>query len=444
MLVDNLRAKTVALVLFSIVTIAMFSVFFFKSGQGVPLTKTPYEVTVVVPDATTLVNNADVRMAGVRVGSVRGIDLTNDGEAAVKVQLGDQAAPLAKDTRARVRLKTVLGESYLALEPGGAKTGFVPAGGFLDAANVDRQVQLDEIVSTFDGPTRKALQRSIRGLGSGVEGEGNALNRTFIAAEPVFEDGRAVFGLLARQKEDLADVVRNTTTLFRTLADRDTALRSLVRDARITAQAVRERDDELRQTVREIPPTMRRVDAVTRSFATLSHRATPVVRDLTSGARALTPTMARLGPAAAEATDFLRRVGPLTKAADPLLTELEQFSKDAPSATRALPKLLCELNPALAYLAPYSRETGSFFANVGMTTDAIDQLGRTPIIVKAAVDANSLAAFDGVARKTVDQLLNTFGVSQYQQLRFNPYPKPGTVGDRKPWDGEVPRVHSTC
>jgi len=68
--VANLNRKIGGLVLFVLISGAMFSVFYFKAGGSLPFRGKAYTVSFVISDAAGLVRNADVRAAGVSVGKV--------------------------------------------------------------------------------------------------------------------------------------------------------------------------------------------------------------------------------------------------------------------------------------------------------------------------------------------------------------------------------------
>ena len=65
-----------------------------------------------------LKKRAQVVIGGVRVGQVKSIDLADDFRARVTLEVDDQLA-LPADTSASILTSGVLGDQYIALEPGG-------------------------------------------------------------------------------------------------------------------------------------------------------------------------------------------------------------------------------------------------------------------------------------------------------------------------------------
>src|SRR5918999_3191355 len=88
-------------------------------GGPTPLKPTGYRITVPFKEATQLAVESDVRISGVSVGKVKEIELGDDGRAEATLEIDDEFAPLPENTRAKLRLKTLLGETYVELTPGG-------------------------------------------------------------------------------------------------------------------------------------------------------------------------------------------------------------------------------------------------------------------------------------------------------------------------------------
>src|SRR6201999_4160768 len=117
-------------------------------GGPVPLKPRGYEVKVAFPEAAHLGLEADVRVAGVNVGKVRAktIDPRHRNRTIATIEVDRGYAPIAKDARAILRQKTLLGETFVELTPGHLKTaGAVADGGMLADGQVRGTVQLDEI-----------------------------------------------------------------------------------------------------------------------------------------------------------------------------------------------------------------------------------------------------------------------------------------------------------
>src|SRR5947209_2014700 len=106
-------------------------------GGSVPLKSNQYVLKVHFPEATTLAEAADVRISGVTVGKVHKMELAKpDGREEAVLYIEPQFAPLAKDTRAILRQKTLLGETFVELTPGNKSSGVMKDGSTLSNGQV--------------------------------------------------------------------------------------------------------------------------------------------------------------------------------------------------------------------------------------------------------------------------------------------------------------------
>ena len=146
-------------------------------GGPIPLKPKGYRFHASFGEATQLAKEADVRISGVSVGKVKNI--TNDkqtGRSDATIELQPGYAPLPKDTKAILRQKTLLGETYVELSPGNKANGTIPEDGKLAAAQVSPTVELDEIFRAFDAKTREAFRTWMQTQAEGIRGRGRDIN----------------------------------------------------------------------------------------------------------------------------------------------------------------------------------------------------------------------------------------------------------------------------
>src|SRR3954447_22675705 len=120
-----------------------FTLFVWKSfGGTTPFNAHGYEVHILFgSEASQLSPNADVRISGVNVGKVISVKRNGLGADAL-IEVQSEFAPLPKDTRAIVRFKTLLGESFVGLTPGSADAPKLQEGDTLPKANVEQVQQV--------------------------------------------------------------------------------------------------------------------------------------------------------------------------------------------------------------------------------------------------------------------------------------------------------------
>ncbi|HEX8204517.1 MAG TPA: MlaD family protein, partial [Solirubrobacteraceae bacterium] len=108
-------------------------------GGATPLKPKGYQLNVSFAEGTQLAVEADVRISGVPVGKVKTVEPNPEtGRSDAKIQLEERFAPIPKDTKAVLRQKTLLGETYVELTPGDAGGPKVAEDGALDPGQVSQ------------------------------------------------------------------------------------------------------------------------------------------------------------------------------------------------------------------------------------------------------------------------------------------------------------------
>ncbi|WP_191257293.1 MCE family protein [Amycolatopsis oliviviridis] len=173
-------------------------------------------------EASGLQQDNDVRVAGVKVGKVSDIKLDGDK---VRISFKVKDAWLGDKTSAAIKIKTVLGQKYLALDPQGQRT--------LDpSATIPRE----RTASPFD------VLDAFRGLSQTVDDiDTTRLAKSFDVISETFADTPAdvkgaLTGLsrlsdtIASRDSQLANLLANTRQVSQTLVDRDAEFQKLLAD----------------------------------------------------------------------------------------------------------------------------------------------------------------------------------------------------------------------
>ena len=198
-------------------------------GGSTPLKPQGYRVKVNFPEATQLAQEADVRISGVPVGRVKKKELDDESDTtSVEIELDDQYAPIPADTRAVLRQKTLLGETYVELTPGTKDGPMVDDGGTLAAGQVSPTVELDEIFRAFDAKTREAFRVWLDQQGRAFEGRGEDINDALGNLAPFAEDTNEILEILDRHERATQQLVRDTGEVFAALTERQGQLQQLI------------------------------------------------------------------------------------------------------------------------------------------------------------------------------------------------------------------------
>ncbi len=101
--------RILAMVIFALSCFGLLLFLWLSFGGPIPLKPKRYELHVNFPEATTLAQQADVRIAGVTVGKVTQKKLNKGANATnVTLQIDPKYAPVSCDTKAILRQKTLL------------------------------------------------------------------------------------------------------------------------------------------------------------------------------------------------------------------------------------------------------------------------------------------------------------------------------------------------
>lgn len=441
MRIEHRLPKILAIVMFAAVCLGIFAWLYSKAGGTLPGADPGYQATVLVPTAFQLVPNADVRRAGVKVGKVKSI--TNDGDVGVvRIQIDADQGPVYRDATVRVRTKTLVGENYVDLDPGTLRAGRLDAKAALPLEQAGEAVQLDQILSGLDAPTRAAIQQNLDVLGPGTRGRGVAINRLLGASSPTVRKLGGLTDLLDGQREQLARVVDQTGTVMQAFADRTGDLRRLAVEARRTADAAASRDKQLSAVVGELPGTLEQVRRTTTHVGGVARRSTPVVADLRVAVEQFPLVTERLASAARVGQRLLAVLPSFSRRAEPMLRSLRAFGDDAAPAVPALDGVLRRLNPALSYLAPRATDMATALGNLGSaadTRDATGQLARVHLLL----DEQTINGLAPSVHDTLSVLMKAGGLSQIHATKRNAYPDPGTRGNPSSPGTMPPRLTAT-
>src|SRR3712207_6805754 len=197
-------------------------------GGPIPLAPKGYQFRTSFGEATQLAKEADVRISGVSVGKVKLIETQDEGRSEATIQLENKYAPIPRNTRAILRQKTLLGETYVELTPGERSGGMLAEGGLLPKAQVSDTVELDEIFRAFDPKTREAFRTWMQSQAGALSGRGRDISDALGNLAPLAVDARVLLGILNDQESDVRGVVRDTGTVFNALTARDAELGQLI------------------------------------------------------------------------------------------------------------------------------------------------------------------------------------------------------------------------
>jgi len=363
--------RIIAMVAFTLSCVGLLLFLWLSFGGTIPLKPQGYRVHVLVPEASNLAQEADVRISGVTVGKVKTKTVNANRSATdVVLDIDHQYAPIPKDTQAILRQKTLLGETYVELAPGDKSSGTIGDGGRIPRIHVSPTVELDEIFRGFNQRTRTAFQNWMIEQGRAFKDHGQDLNDALGNLAPFAEDTNTLLRILNEDKGDVRRLIRNTGDVFAALTERRGQLQSLITNSNKVFQTTADRDQELQDTFRILPTFLDESDKTLTRLTRFANNTNPLVTQLRPAARELSPTLIELEKLAPDLRGLFRDIDPLVTVSKKGLPATSQFLDELRPLLDATDPFLRNLNPMLNWIGLYKHEITEFFANDVASTQA--------------------------------------------------------------------------
>jgi len=237
----------------AIVAVAVFSYRGLLPGSS-------YDLNVLMPGADGLYPGSDVLIAGSRAGTVTGITL-HGSDVLVGISLDPAHSPVHTSATITLRPKSLLGEKYLDLKPGSGGDS-LNAGATIPATKVSISTDLQDVINTFDQPTRDKLQVVITELGGGVAGRGVASNETIRYGTQDLTDLAQVATTLQQRDAELQKVIQALDTVTAELAksDRRQQLGQLIANSDRVIKNLADQDVELKRALAQTNAALAKTD----------------------------------------------------------------------------------------------------------------------------------------------------------------------------------------
>jgi phospholipid/cholesterol/gamma-HCH transport system substrate-binding protein len=194
-------------------------------------------------EAGGLKANDEVRIAGVRIGKVDSVSLDGD-HVRVAFRIDGDAA-FGPDTRATIKVKTLLGAMYLALEPAGA--GQLPKGSEIP---VDRTSSPYDVVQAFSGLAETSERIDTHQLARSLTTLADLTRHTPKNFRKALAGVSALSSNLAARNEQIGTLLQNLHSVTSTLNARDQDLVGLMRDSAVLFEALVKRRDAVHDVLR--------------------------------------------------------------------------------------------------------------------------------------------------------------------------------------------------
>jgi phospholipid/cholesterol/gamma-HCH transport system substrate-binding protein len=355
-------------------------------AKKLPWSSPGYELEATFQNAATLRETAPVRIAGVNVGQVTNVE-GDGGLVRVTFTVDEDGRPIHEDAEVEIRPRLFLeGNFFIDLDPGSPSAEELPDGGDIPMTQTATAVQLDEVLTALQAPTRRGLQRTLQGFGTALnyeptpaddltqdpdvagESAGESLNDAFRYGGRAGRTTAIVSRALRGERQgDLAGLIRSGGQVFAKLASREDDLAELITNFNVTTQALATEAANVEVSLNELGPTLEETEVSLRHLST----ALPPLRTLAivsrPGIQELPATIDAFGP-------WLDQVGPLTREQE--LGGLARLLKNTAPGLAQTADASARLFPEIDRISRCSSENLIPTADVPITADSSWGVGQ--------------------------------------------------------------------
>lgn len=335
----------------------------------------------------------EVRIAGVKVGTVQSVTAQTDG-VRVTVDL-DPGHPVYGNAHAELKTKTPLNDPYISLEPGGAPAPALPTdgSGVIPVSQTTRLIQPFEVLNNLDTRTREALTSLLNQADVGLKDSPQTLPGSLNAATDALDTLKPVAQQLQTRRQTIQILVTDLAEISTAAGHNDQRLANLVASLQTTLSTLANRDNELGNTIGQLPGLGDDLRHALGSVNGLTTQLNPTLDDLHNASEALPPALSSLTNTLQDAAPTVDAAKPVVEKARPVVGDLRPLVGDAHAAlddlkptTGLLPDSTAQIAPWLPNLQAFIYQTSSAFS----LQDANGGYGRAQVFVDASNPAGGL------------------------------------------------------
>jgi phospholipid/cholesterol/gamma-HCH transport system substrate-binding protein len=182
------------------------------------------EYKAVFSDATGVVKGDDIRVAGVKVGNVEDVAVTDRTRALVTFKV-ESDQPVTNSTIATIRYRNLVGQRYIALSQGVGRPGLLPQGDTIPLARtrpaLDLTVLFNGFKPLFAALTPSDVNKLSYEIVTVFQGEGGTL-------ESLLAHTASVTSTLASRDQVISSLIDNLNHVMVTIGNRDAELSDLI------------------------------------------------------------------------------------------------------------------------------------------------------------------------------------------------------------------------
>ncbi len=346
---------------------------------------------IELDNAFGLVTGADFKVAGVRAGTIKSIDLDQETlHAVVTVQVTQKGfGSFRTDAFCQSRPQSLIGEYFIDCQPGQFGRTLKP-GSAIPVTHTQSTIPADLLQDVVRMPYRERLTLIINELGAAVASRSGDLRAALKRAVPAISETDNLLNLLANDSHTIQQLNVNADAVITALADNSAQVQRFITEANNAATDVATQHANLQATWRRFPGFLEQLR--------------PAVAKLGAAADANEPVLANLNAASGQLGRFFTDLVPFSRSALPALRSLGQASVTGKRAVRAA-------GPTVAHLSQFAKPTPELAQNLAIVLHDLDDRGRAVEKDPRSPNGQGYTGLEALLQYVFNQTLaiNTFG-----------------------------------
>jgi phospholipid/cholesterol/gamma-HCH transport system substrate-binding protein len=332
--------------------------------------KGTYRVRAIFDDAGNIIPGENVKIDGVKVGTVGSVEPTPQAKAAVVLNINNKGfADFRADASCTIRPQALIGEKFVDCLPTQPRVEGTPlppalqkipsgregAGQYLlPVTGTHSPVDVDLLGDISRLPERQRFTIILNELGAGLAGRGSDLHEVIQRANPALQELDRVLAILAGENKVLAKLAVDSDRALAPFAAVRNRVADFIAQSNTVAQASARHLSALERNLIDFPPFLRALGPAMDRLGRFADQTTPAFRDLKVAAPGIDEAFTHLAPFSQSSIAFFKSTGQTAKISGPALASLRPLLQ----RLRALGTQAAPFGSSAAELLTSLRDTG--------------------------------------------------------------------------------------
>ncbi|MHB8658347.1 MAG: MlaD family protein [Solirubrobacteraceae bacterium] len=347
-------------------------------------------------NAFGLVTGADFKVAGVKAGTIKSIDLDQKNlHAVVTVDVTQPGfGSFHSDAFCQSRPQSLIGEYFVSCEPGNRGPA-LRSGSTIPVQNTESTIPADLLQDIMRLPYRERFTLVVNELGAGVAARSGDLQAALHRAVPALTETDNLLNLLANDSHTLQALTVNSDAVITALANNSPQVQRFIDEANNAASDTATQQANLQSTFQRLPAFLEQLRPSLQRLGQATDANLPVLSNLNSASGEIDRLLIDLPKFANGALPAIRSLGKASvtgkvavQAAGPMIRDLNRFARPTPELAQNLAIVLHDLDDRSRASEPEPRSPGGkgytgleallqFVFNLGVATNSYGPFGHS-------------------------------------------------------------------